>query len=108
MTAQSAVVMEGNSMSTATVKKQTAIWLNGEEQYLNLYNYNQLPAESKKSIASMSAKYFPDRVTYDELAECKLNLMTTALVDSEDLTVLSSLTEEEIEITYRLWVVNSY
>jgi hypothetical protein len=33
--------------------------------------------------------------------------MITALVDHDDLAVIASMTEEEIETTYRVWVATS-
>ncbi len=94
-------------MSTVIAKKQTAVWLNRTEQYIHFYNYNQIPLESKQLVARASAQYFLERITREELINSKVQLMITALVDYDDLTVIASMTEEEVETTYRGWVATS-
>ena len=93
-------------MPTTIAKKQTAVWLSQRHQYLHFYNHSELPLESRQRMAKASAQYFLERVNYSELLEAKVAIMSEALIDDEDLPLLKSLTEEELEIVYRLWVVN--
>ena len=83
--------------------KQVSLWLNG--QFLNLYSHNTLPTESVLELTQVSTAYFQGNASKEEIMNSRLRLMLEALVDEDDSEMLMSLSEEDINWTYTIWIL---
>ena len=83
--------------------KQVSLWLNG--QFLNLYSHSTLSTESVLEMTQISTAYFQGNASKEEIMNGRLRLMLEALVDEDDSEMLMSLSEEDINWTYTIWIL---